>query len=49
VTKDKTLAEVKPRSGLSRMLDEKPMTKAEISINISVQRAAEKAAKKKTN
>jgi hypothetical protein len=49
MTKDKTLAADKPRSVLSRMLNEKPMTKAEISANIRAQRAAKKAAKKKTN
>jgi len=39
MTKDKTLVEDKPRSVLSRMLTEKPMTKAKINANIKAQQA----------
>jgi hypothetical protein len=47
--KGKTVVKDKPDAVLTRMLNEKPMTKAEISANIRAQRAAKKAAKKKTS
>jgi hypothetical protein len=43
--KDKTLVKDKPDAVLTRMLNEKPMTKAQINVNIKAQRVAKKEAR----